>query len=529
MALVKSFRIDDSVKITERNTPHYHDATFYIVGTSAIYKYTGSVLTTVYNRNVTSYTKVTSSAKIDDNIYCLEYQSSNGYIPHLYKFNITSGAYTEVGTLPKLSSGLQAFAYIQMFVWENRLFYADRSNGGIHEIDTVTGVVTQRMSYNFSNVTCQIVVDGDFAYTPTNYDTDVIRIDMNTFTYTTVINGADTFYQAGAFIRGGSLYYTFGYSDVLYRNPDYAIREYNFTTNLLSSTEYTQFDTAIDQRQCVIVGDDVYMFTNNGIVVISFKEYNLVFSMRNNNGDVEQSFTEQSPITQLMFNYEGNNVECIFKTLTGDTVGSYIPTIPEGKKLTGFALIPNATRVQFGLGLLTTIYIDYNVDFYPVFSTYRPPATTFDITLYQNSAEVNRVDKGMFLEIVGTLSGALRDECSLITPSIVYQSSDVPTFNYVYIPIFNRYYYVTSLSSVGKNVWRMELNCDVLMSYRDEIRLLQGVVGRQEIDFNPMLVDSELPTQDNPDVTVLNIPSTAFKSHTNVSDNFYNFVLTVIG
>lgn len=527
MALVKSFRIDDKVKITERNTPHYHNGTFYIVSISAIYKYTGSVLTTVYNRNVSSYTKVTTSVKIGDDIYCLEYQSSSGYIPHLYKFNIISGTYTKVGTLPKLSTGLQAFEYIQMFTWNNRLFYADRSNGGIHEIDTTTGVVTQRMSYNFSNVTCQIVVDGDFAYTPTNYDVDVIRIDMNTFTYTTVINGASKFYQSGAFIRDGVLYYTFGYTDVLYNTPDYTIREYNFTNNILSSTTYSQFNTPINQRQCVTVGDDVYMFTNNGIAILSFKEYNLTFSMRNNNGDVEQSFTEQSPITQLMFNYEGNNVECIFKTLTGDTVGSYIPTIPEGKKLVGFALIPNANRIQFGLGLLTTIYIDYNVSFYPVFSTYRPPVTTFDINLYQNSAEVNRVDKGQFLVGVGTLSGALREECSMLTPSIVYQSSDVPTFNYVYIPIFNRYYYVTSLSSVSKNVWRMELNCDVLMTYKEQIFLLQGVIGRQEIDFNPLLVDNELPTQNNPIVEVIDIPSDAFNTQT--SDAGHNYVITVIG
>jgi hypothetical protein len=165
--------------------------------------------------------------------------------------------------------------------------------------------------------------------------------------------------------------------------------------------------------------------------------------------------------------------------------------------------------------------------FYESYGTYRPPATTFDINLYQNSAEVNRVDKGQFLVGVGTLSGALREECSMLTPSIVYQSSDVPTFNYVYIPIFNRYYYVTSLSSVSKNVWRMELNCDVLMTYKEQIYLLQGVIGRQEVDFNPLLVDNELPTQNNPIVEVIDITSDAFNTQT--SDAGHNYVITVIG
>lgn len=152
----------------------------------------------------------------------------------------------------------------------------------------------------------------------------------------------------------------------------------------------------------------------------------------------------------------------------------------------------------------------------------------FDIELYKNSAEVNRVDKTDYLTGVGTLSGALREECSMLTPSIVYQSEDVPTFNYVYIPIFNRYYYVTSLSSVSKNVWRMELNCDVLMTYKEQIFLLQGVIGRQETDFNPLLVDNELPTQNNPIIEVIDIPSDAFNTQKK-GTGIYNFLLTVVG
>lgn len=200
---------------------------------------------------------------------------------------------------------------------------------------------------------------------------------------------------------------------------------------------------------------------------------------------------------------------------------------PEGKSFLGLSNNPNSNRVI--LPANSSIGVSWSGDYvlYEAYGTYRPPATIFDINLYQNSAEVNRVDKGQFLVGVGTLSGALREECSMLTPSIVYQSSDVPTFNYVYIPIFNRYYYVTSLSSVSKNVWRMELNCDVLMTYKNEILLLQGVIGRQEIDFNPLLVDNELPTQNNPIVEVIDIPSDAFNTQT--SNAGHNFLLTVIG
>lgn len=152
--------------------------------------------------------------------------------------------------------------------------------------------------------------------------------------------------------------------------------------------------------------------------------------------------------------------------------------------------------------------------------------TSFDIDIYQNSAEVNLVDKTDYLTNVGTLSGALRDECSLITPSIVYESGEVPTFNYVYIPIFNRYYYVTSLSSVNKNMWRMELNCDVLMSYRDQIKSLQGIIGRQENTYNDYLVDNEVPTENSPQVTIIDIPSSTFT--TTQTGQVYCYVMSTI-
>ena len=221
------------------------------------------------------------------------------------------------------------------------------------------------------------------------------------------------------------------------------------------------------------------------------------------------------------------------KTLTLTGINDIVYTLewssptPIGYQFIGISNNPKSNRPTITVNIDTGVSWIGNLTFYESYGTYRPPATTFDINLYQNSAEVNRVDKGQFLVGVGTLSGALREECSMLTPSIVYQSSDVPTFNYVYIPIFNRYYYVTSLSSVSKNVWRMELNCDVLMTYKEQIFLLQGVIGRQEIDFNPLLVDNELPTQNNPIVEVIDIPSDAFNTQT--SDAGHNYVITVIG
>lgn len=257
--------------------------------------------------------------------------------------------------------------------------------------------------------------------------------------------------------------------------------------------------------------------------------YPYSYTIKSYDGDsVLASLTESPSMVNALLTIVGNQKTLTLTGVNGLTyTAQWITDTPEGKQFLGLATSPNSNRPTLVVNQSMQVSWTGDLVFYESYGVYRPPATTFDINLYQNSAEVNRVDKGQFLVGVGTLSGALREECSILTPSIVYQSSDVPTFNYVYIPIFNRYYYVTSLSSVSKNVWRMELNCDVLMTYKEQIFLLQGVIGRQENDYNPLLVDNELPTQNNPIVEVIDIPSEAFNTQT--SDAEHNFLLTVIG
>lgn len=268
------------------------------------------------------------------------------------------------------------------------------------------------------------------------------------------------------------------------------------------------------------------VFSNTLMGVAETVEYNLSYTFKDNDGNTLAELTDKLPVRAVNVSSAGNDVT-VTLTYIDSTTDTVFYTLPprDNVKFFGLSDTPNSKRAMLVEGD-NSVSIYNDITFYPVYIRYVVPSTTFNIELYQNSAEVNRVDKGQHLAPVGSLIGALREECSMLTPSIVYQSESVPTFNYVYIPIFNRYYFVTSLSSVSKNIWRMELNCDVLMTYKNEILLLQGVVGRQEIDFNPLLVDNELPTQNNPIVEVIDIPSDAFNTQ---SDAGHNFLLTVIG
>ena len=119
----------------------------------------------------------------------------------------------------------------------------------------------------------------------------------------------------------------------------------------------------------------------------------------------------------------------------------------------------------------------------------KPVITKFQIHTYKSSAEQNRVDKTNFLVADMIISGVLREASSLIHPSITFTSDTIPTFNYVYIPIFNRYYYVTDITSIKNKLWQMSLTVDVLMTYKEALLACTGYIDRNENEYNGLIPD----------------------------------------
>lgn len=120
---------------------------------------------------------------------------------------------------------------------------------------------------------------------------------------------------------------------------------------------------------------------------------------------------------------------------------------------------------------------------------------SFSITLMNSTAEPKKVDKSSYLSTVDTLTGTLRDGCDVVTPVIDIAISKVPTFNYVFIPVFSRYYFVTSLRVVNNGYWQISLKCDVLYTYHSQISELSALVSRSQSDYNDLLPDNMIPTK----------------------------------
>ena len=92
---------------------------------------------------------------------------------------------------------------------------------------------------------------------------------------------------------------------------------------------------------------------------------------------------------------------------------------------------------------------------------------SMDITLYKNNSEKNKISKN--LSNGHTLSGTLRNESNVVSPTIIINIDNPTSYNYAYIPMFGRYYFITDFVSLRTGIWQINLKSDVLMSFKDSI------------------------------------------------------------
>ena len=102
------------------------------------------------------------------------------------------------------------------------------------------------------------------------------------------------------------------------------------------------------------------------------------------------------------------------------------------------------------------------------------------IKFYYNSSEKNKIGKLLSREL--TMDGNLRDECSVINPTILVEHSNLSNYNYVYIPEFKRYYFITEMTIVRNNLLRISLKVDVLESFKSDILNLSCIVDKQQYE-----------------------------------------------
>lgn len=115
------------------------------------------------------------------------------------------------------------------------------------------------------------------------------------------------------------------------------------------------------------------------------------------------------------------------------------------------------------------------------------------VKIYNNKSNKNIVNKK--IEEVQEISFNFKDDSDITNPILILQS--YKTGNYCFIPELKRYYFIDRIELMNGGFYKLYLEIDVLMSYKDEIMNADwysvngvNVTIPNEIDYNS-LVDYE--------------------------------------
>lgn len=111
------------------------------------------------------------------------------------------------------------------------------------------------------------------------------------------------------------------------------------------------------------------------------------------------------------------------------------------------------------------------------------------IHLGRTDSEKNALDKNFYSVL--DLTGNLVDSSSVTEPTILIETSEnISNYNYMHIPEFNRYFFITDIVSVRNGLWMVKGHCDVLMTYKNGIRNNTASVDRRSTIRQPYIPDA---------------------------------------
>lgn len=128
-----------------------------------------------------------------------------------------------------------------------------------------------------------------------------------------------------------------------------------------------------------------------------------------------------------------------------------------------------------------------------------------EIVLYVTGSERRAIRKTLQNEL--ELTGSLRGESSVINPSFLVELSNPSQYNYCFIPDFDRYYFISNITSVRTNLWRIDCVVDVLMSFQAQILNLDVIVSDDSLpDAETYFIGEQWQTLVKTKTDVINFP-----------------------
>lgn len=117
---------------------------------------------------------------------------------------------------------------------------------------------------------------------------------------------------------------------------------------------------------------------------------------------------------------------------------------------------------------------------------------------YITNSRRNDLNKELIL--VDTYTIKLKNDTDIIRPTIILKMRDFPKFNYVYLEDFLRCYFVKNVTILGNNLFQIDLEIDVLQSYKTKI--LNAKIHVEKSYNNNKYLDGEYNAEVKKETTI---------------------------
>lgn len=105
-----------------------------------------------------------------------------------------------------------------------------------------------------------------------------------------------------------------------------------------------------------------------------------------------------------------------------------------------------------------------------------------EIKLYKTLDDNNKINKQLDDEVVYDI--VLKNSTNIYKPTIILKTNSIIKSNYAYLSEFDRYYYIEDVTVTPNELYSMDLRCDVLMSFKDDILNSEAYI-EQSTSSNP--------------------------------------------
>lgn len=280
----------------------------------------------------------------------------------------------------------------------------------------------------------------------------------------------------------------------------------------------------VDPKYIINITDDKNTL---GIAITSLVEFDINFYERDR--ETIATTIRSLPVVESNIIVNENQANITFKSAI-DTYYNVVYNVEKikGYGFAGFTTNKESLLIEIPVGT-SDIVIDGLTNLYPIYVPALPDDAVVAV-LYNMTCERNKIDKTEHLTRYLQIKGVFRSAVDVENPLLTLQLDAYPAFNYVYLPFFNRYYFVVGVRNISKNIYEINLKVDVLYTYKEQIKNCLAEIIRSSITEkqNPYIIDNLQPLKNTNIISAYEIPNTVFNNDNETWKNNFNYVLNVI-